>query len=67
LKYNTLDKVFIEKTERELLEKAYFDNLDMTSDSSIQKYVDSKIPFTLKSYVPNDMRKLARTHISDTK
>ncbi|NDK09341.1 alpha/beta fold hydrolase [Candidatus Gracilibacteria bacterium] len=71
LKYNTLDKIFIETTERELLEKEiekkFWDSLDMTSDSSIQKYVDSKIPFTQKSYVPSDMRRLSREYISDTK
>ncbi len=74
LEYRTTDRWEIEKIksqiEAEAAQKAaqaYFKNLDFVSDGSLQKYVDSKIPFSKKSYVPSDMRRLSRSYISDTK
>ncbi len=42
-------------------------NLDLISDDSYTKYVDPSVSFTQRWYVPEDMRRLDRTHIIDTK
>lgn len=53
----------LEKYQKELRIK----NLDFISDDSYTKYVDPNISFTEKWYIPNDMRKLERDYIIDTK
>jgi hypothetical protein len=62
---------FYDKIEKDdfdiFLFQKYLRELDFVSDTSFQKYVDPEISFTDISYIPEDMRKLERTYISDTK
>jgi len=70
---NSWDReVFLNKElAMKLLEKFQKDkkiqNLDLITDSSLTKYVDPEIPFTQKGYVPEDLRRLDRSYIIDTK
>lgn len=47
--------------------KKYVANLDYETDDSYWKYVDPNISFNEKWYIPEDMRRLSREHIIDTK
>jgi len=40
---------------------------DIFSDESLTKYVDPNITFNETGYIPQDMRRLDRTYIVDTK
>ena len=40
---------------------------DFTTDDSIQKFVNNKVPFNNKKYIPNDLEKLSWDYITDAK
>lgn len=53
----------LEKYQKQLR----IENLDFISDDSYTKYVDPSISFSKKWYIPEDMRRLDRTYVIDTK
>jgi len=67
VEYIFLDREKATQVLRTYEEQKYLDGLDYVSDNSYQKYVDPEVPFTELWYVPEDMRRLDRTYIIDTK
>ena len=57
----------VEEEEEEEDEWKYLQDFDFVSDESYQKYVDPDIPFENLWYIPDDLRTLVSTHITDTR
>ena len=65
--YVLLDrKLATDILKQQQLEK-YLNDLDYVSDTSFQKYVDPSVSFETLGYIPEDMRRLEREFIVDTK
>ncbi len=45
----------------------YLDSIDMVSDTSLQKFVNPDISFSSLWYIPQNMKALDKTYITDTK
>lgn len=58
--YVEKNNIFPEEVEEILV-------FDLVSDSSYQKYVDPQVPFENVAYIPNDLRPLSLTYITDTR
>jgi len=67
VEYTFLDREKATQVLRTYEEQKYLDGLDHVSDNSYQKYVDPEVSFTELWYIPEDMRRLDRTFIIDTK
>ena len=68
--WTTLDLDEKEDKNQEQNEKINFDNLpkyDLETDSSLQKFVTSTIPFNNISYVPQNLEKISSDFVFDTK
>ncbi len=68
--WTTLDLDEKEDKNQEQNEKINFDNLpkyDLETDSSLQKFVTSTIPFNDISYVPQNLEKISSDFVFDTK
>lgn len=61
--------VFLDRsTAREILEHAqYIKNVDLFSDTALEKFVSPDVPFEELSYVPPDLEYLGKEFIIDTK
>lgn len=62
-----LDREFATKLLERYQLKKYINSIDTASDASIYKYVDPEVPYSEKWYIPEDMRRLKRDFIADTK
>lgn len=62
-----LDRETASKILAKFKKQARIDALDLSSDSSLTKYVDPDISYNEKWYVPENMRALSRDFIVDTK
>ncbi len=66
------DYIFIwkdKKMELELIKSKldFINNLDLETDSSITKFVNSKVSFNNKKYIPKNLEKLSSNYVYDSK
>jgi len=64
--------LFIDQSEKNILEQKnkkdeFIKNLDLETDSSITKFVNSKISFNDKWYIPENLVSISSEHIFDAK
>jgi hypothetical protein len=45
----------------------YIKSLDLKTDDSITKFVNSKISFNSKSYIPSDLESISSEYVYDSK
>ena len=62
-----LDKDLAVEILKKYQQQLKIESLDLVTDESYTKYVDPSISFTKPGYIPEDMRRLDRTHIVDIK
>ncbi len=65
--YYFIDSEEKEKLIKNLLNKDSIKSYDMKTDSSITKFVNSKVSFNKLWYVPNDLEEIDSEYIDDTK
>jgi D-alanyl-D-alanine carboxypeptidase len=65
--YLFLNETEKKKIDEENKQKEFEESIDLFTDDSIQKFVNSNIPFNNMSYVPKDLVPIASKYISDLK